>query len=85
LNKRTRSNLINQLADDLRNHYIVGMADNVVSLAEWKAKQPKAQAKRVPVYTPVRDPAGGYRLELVKWVEWDEAVPPRVRLIWRSE
>jgi len=50
---------------------MVGMSntrsDNLISIAEWKAKhqhnQPQAQA--VPVYVPVRDPDGRWRLEQI--------------------
>ena len=38
------------------------MTDNVVSLK-------KDQPKLVPVYTPVRDPTGGWRLELIEWID----------------
>ena len=45
---------------------MTGMINNVISLADWKAKhqrkRPHAQA--VPVYVPVRDPDGRWRLEL---------------------
>jgi hypothetical protein len=54
---------------------MLSMADNVIPLnviplKEWKAQQ---QRKLVPVYEVVRDPYGVDRLELVEWVEWDEA------------
>jgi hypothetical protein len=52
------------------------LMDKVISLAEWTAKQ----RRKVPVYTPVPDPNGGYRLELVEWVEWIEAVPLEARV-----
>ena len=41
-------------------------SDNLISIAEWKAKhQPnQPQVQRVPVYVPVRDPDGRWRLEL---------------------
>jgi hypothetical protein len=55
------------------------LMDKVISLAEWKAKQ-RPQRRKVPVYTPVPDPNGGYRLELVEWVEWIEAVPLEARV-----
>jgi hypothetical protein len=34
--------------------------DNVVSIADWKAEHQRKsdQAQAVPVYVPVRDPAG---------------------------
>ena len=49
------------------NHYMTGMSDNVVSLADWKAKHQRKlpQAQRVPVYVPVRDPDGRWKLEQI--------------------
>jgi len=40
---------------------------NIVSLADWKAahKRKLDQAQRVPVYVPVRDPDGRWRIELI--------------------
>ena len=38
------------------------MANNVISIAEWKAKH---RQRRVPVYVPVRDADGKWQLELV--------------------
>jgi len=44
-----------------------GMTDNIISLADWKAKHQRKldQAQRVPVYVPVRDPDGRWRLEQI--------------------
>ena len=49
---------------------MLGMTNNVISLADWKAKHQRKlpQAQRVPVYVPVRDPDGRWRLELVETV-----------------
>jgi len=58
------------------------MTDNVISLKEWKAEH-RHKRRRVPVYTPVPDPNGGYRLELVEeleWVEWLELVELEARV-----
>ena len=46
---------------------MTAMTDNVISLADWKAKHQRKsdQAQRVPVYVPVRDPDGGWRLEQI--------------------
>jgi hypothetical protein len=40
--------------------------DNVASLAEWEQRRMQAQdrVQAVPVYAPVCDPAGRWRLEL---------------------
>jgi hypothetical protein len=54
------------------------MTDNVISLKEWLANHQRKP--KVPVYTPVLDPNGGWRLELVEWVEWDEAIPLEARV-----
>ena len=45
-----------------------GMTDNVISLAEWKAKHRAKHRRRVPVYHVVPDPTQplGWRLELVE-------------------
>ena len=43
------------------------MTDNVISLAEWIAKH-RPERRKVPVYCPVPDPNGGYRLEFVEVV-----------------
>jgi hypothetical protein len=57
--------ITHQLDNSTQAHYMLGMSDNVVSLAEWKAAhQPNPDERRVPVYVPVRDPAGRWRLEL---------------------
>jgi hypothetical protein len=52
------------------------MSDNVISIAEWKAKQKAKHLRKEWVYYPIPDPTQplGYRLELV------EATPlePRV-------
>jgi hypothetical protein len=52
---------------------MIGMTDNVISLAEWKATQSRKsdQAQRVPVYVPVRDPDGRWRLELIGTTQLD--------------
>src|SRR5262249_9472968 len=50
-------------------HHMRGMSEpnNVVSIADWKAKHQRnhSQAQRVPVYVPVRDPDGRWRLEQI--------------------
>jgi len=54
---------------------MLGMSEpnNVVSIADWKATHQRKldQAQRVPVYVPVRDPDGRWRLELVGHTELD--------------
>jgi len=47
--------------------------NNIVSLADWKGthQRKRDQAQRVPVYVPVRDPDGRWRLELVGYTELD--------------
>ena len=52
---------------------MTGMTDNVISLADWKAAHAPDQRKRpnVPVYVPVRDQNGKWRLELVGHTELD--------------
>ena len=52
---------------------MTGMTDNIVSLADWKAthQRKRDQAQHVPVYVPVRDPDGRWRLELVGYTELD--------------
>ena len=49
--------------------YLTGMT-NVISIAEWKAKQRRNMDQRKPVmwtyYEAVPDPARGWRLELVE-------------------
>ena len=49
------------------------MTDKVVSLADWKAKHQRQgpDHQRVPVYVPVRDPNGHWRLELNGHTELD--------------
>jgi hypothetical protein len=56
-----------QLDNTNTNQYMQGMTDNVVSIAEWKQRrlQKHSQAQRVPVYVPVRDPDGRWRLEQI--------------------
>jgi hypothetical protein len=46
---------------------MTGMTDNIVSLADWKAthQRKRDQAQHVPVYVPVRDPDGRWRLEQI--------------------
>ena len=64
----TKQSSINQLAGVQHNHYMLSMSDpnNIVSLADWKAKHERNQpnVQPVPVYVPVRDPDGRWRLEL---------------------
>jgi len=63
--------LVNAIADrrctNQTDHYMISMtntrSDSVLSIAEWKAKHQPDQ-RRVPVYVPVCDPAGRWRLEL---------------------
>jgi hypothetical protein len=47
--------------------------NNIVSLADWKAKHQRKrdQAQPVPVYVPVRDPDGRWRLELTGTTTFD--------------
>jgi|SRR6516164_10886492 hypothetical protein len=58
-------------------HYMISMtntrSDNLIPIAEWKAKhQPnQPQVQRVPVYVPVRDPSGRWRLELTGTTTFD--------------
>jgi hypothetical protein len=58
---------VQTIGNRLRNHYITSMTDKVVSLADLKAKHRRKsdQAQRVPVYVPVRDPDGRWRLEQI--------------------
>jgi hypothetical protein len=48
---------------------MIGMSENVISIAEWKAKHQRITDQPNPVvwtyYEVVRDPSGGWRLELV--------------------
>ena len=48
---------------------MLGMSEpnNVVSIADWKAahQRKRDQAQRVPVYVPVRDADGRWRLEQI--------------------
>jgi len=52
-----------------------GMSEphNVVSIADWKATHQRKsdQAQRVPVYVPVRDPDGRWRLEQIGTTKLD--------------
>jgi hypothetical protein len=48
---------------------MIGMSENVISIAEWKAKHQRITDQPNPVvwtyYEVVRDPSGGWRLELI--------------------
>jgi len=50
--------------------------NNIVSLADWRATHQRNtdQAQLVPVYVPVRDPDGRWRLELVGHTELDTII-----------
>ena len=55
---------------------MLSMTNNVISLADWKAKHQRnhgrvQRAQLVPVYVPVRDPDGRWKLELVGHTELD--------------
>ena len=54
---------------------MLGMTEpnNVVSIADWKAKHQRnhGRAQAVPVYVPVRDPDGRWRLEQIGTTKLD--------------
>ena len=74
-NSKATATLINSLANFDGNRYVLVMVDNIVSLAEWKAKQ---QAKEWVWYPVERDPTQplGWRFELVEATPLEPKVDP---------